>query len=52
MHEYDTENYASPWLPYKILSDKQKIGHLIFDSKLQKVTKVDIEILISNICGF
>lgn len=45
MEEYSVENYVDPVLSYKTLYDKFRVGHLIYDCRNKKITKVDAVIL-------
>ncbi len=45
MIEYQVENYTNPRMIYRKLSDKLRLGHLIYDLVQKKVKAVDLSLL-------
>lgn len=45
MEEYRIENYTNPWNLYKKISNKLKLGHLVFDTSRKKIRLVDLKLL-------
>jgi len=45
INDYTIQDYLDPFKTYERLSDKLKIGHLIYSNKLKKIVKVTPKVL-------